>query len=122
MANEENIWLETDEVALLMGTPQGRRIVQKILDKCNIRTACENISDPYATAAREGARFIGLTLLEQLEVHQPKLLMLMYKETLNVDGTRNDTDGNTNNTGNREYGEGGDNGNPDGDREYGIPD
>jgi hypothetical protein len=70
--------LEREDVAWLMGSPRGRRIVWRLLETCGVyRSSMTGNSETYF---REGMRNVGLILLRDIHDATPDEFVLMLKE------------------------------------------
>ena len=72
------------DIAAVMSTPRGRRwMYELIYVKCHVLRPSMTMSDRDITAFNEGARSVGLTLLEEVKQH-PAQYFKMHEE--NFDG------------------------------------
>ena len=75
---------EHEEVLeLLMSRPEGRRWMFAVLEQCHMYHSTFD-PNPTVMAFREGARNVGLQLLNAVTLAAPEQYMLMLKERANV--------------------------------------
>lgn len=79
---------ELDDFKWLMSSKRGRRFVWRLLEKCGVYRSSFNHSGSI-TAFNEGARNIGLMVLDQIHGSCPDQFSVMLKEQRDV---RNDAD------------------------------
>jgi hypothetical protein len=70
---------ETADVAWLMGSAQGRRIVRRLLEQAGVFRSVWD-SNAMAMSFAEGKRHTGLRLLQLVNQHCPRLYPVMMRE------------------------------------------
>ena len=73
---------EVRDLQHVMGTPQGRRFVWRLLDRCHIYTS--SFTGNSETYFREGERNIGLMLFADINTSCPGLYATMQKEHIEL--------------------------------------
>lgn len=72
---------ETDDLKFLLGTPQGRRYIYRKINECGV--FLPNVNTNSQIYVREGQRFVGLKLFEEVLAIDPDYFALMMKEAQN---------------------------------------
>lgn len=70
------------EIQRIMSTQQGRKLVQGILDQCNLDT-CIFSADERAHVFNEGKRSIATNIAGMVKTAAPSLYIKMIEEKLN---------------------------------------
>ncbi|EBS3741960.1 hypothetical protein DQY98_05150 [Salmonella enterica subsp. enterica serovar Saintpaul] len=70
---------DIDDIQLVMGSEQGRRVIWSLLEKGQVFGACFNV-DPHITAFNEGQRNLALVLFQRVMAHCPEQYLKMAAE------------------------------------------
>lgn len=70
---------DIDDIQLVMGSEQGRRVIWSLLEKGQVFGACFNV-DPHITAFNEGQRNLALALFQRVIAHCPDQYLKMAAE------------------------------------------
>jgi hypothetical protein len=70
---------EIDDLQKVLKSPEGRRVIYKILSECGVFKASFSLNS-MSTAFNEGKRDIGIMLLKDLDEAEPNAYSQMLKE------------------------------------------
>jgi hypothetical protein len=71
-----------DDLKAVMGAPEGRRFVWRLLREAGIYNSSFVGGSPDITAFKEGARNLGLTLLAEIMTEASESFLTMQKEAI----------------------------------------
>lgn len=72
---------EAKDIDFLLGKPRGRRWLYRLAhEDCHVDRPSLVPGDPESTAFNEGARSIGLAILEDIRMRSPNAYMKMLEE------------------------------------------
>ena len=80
-ASEKDVEDRSRDIEYIMRMERGRRWMHEmIFDTCHIQRLSYVVNDSDSTAFNEGAKSVGLSLLEQVKTNCPKLYRQMMEE------------------------------------------
>lgn len=79
----ERAQLERSDFAALLGTPQGRRVFARLIQRCGVMRTPFAGEATHVTAFQCGEQNIGLELSANAERYVPELYRLMREEAAN---------------------------------------
>lgn len=80
MSPEARRQLQANDLRTVMATPQGRRLVNRIIEQLAGANAPSYTGDALSSAYREGQRSVGLTLSAEIQTATSELYLRMLLE------------------------------------------
>lgn len=74
-----------DDLAHVMGTPEGRRVLWRIVTACGVWERNPAATINLAAQLHEGRRHVGIELLESLDAVDRSIIPLMMQEAANAE-------------------------------------
>lgn len=69
---------ELADMAAVVSTPEGARLLSRILGHSNVLGTSYAVNDPYATAHNEGLRRLGVWLIQEMEEARPGAVAALF--------------------------------------------
>lgn len=83
---------EIEDLKAVLGTPQGRRFIWRLLGQAGIFRPSFVAGSPDTTAFNDGARNQGLNLMAEVMSEAPKQFLTMQQEAMADEQKRRDED------------------------------